>query len=675
VIDRNSMTFRIMLPTSIAFVVGIALAVVGLIYAAQRVEYGFLARQGKAAEKALLALATNSGNATRTNGQLSFPGFPGWSNGGNEALIQQAHSLSGADISIFAREDDGRWVLDASSMKANGSFIVSATIPPQVAAAVSSGRDFRGNASFAGTASFIVGSPVFDANGAVIGAYLVNYPLAAIDRLVVLVVAGVAGAMLVIFAVTFLVFALGIRRLRNGASLLRVAAATLSRGELEIGDLRAIDGELRPVARAFEEMIDYQRSIVAASEAMGRGDIGASIEPQSERDRLGTSLDSMMGSIRAILEGVRSAVDTLAPSANLLQQNVGLVREQAAGAVGAVAALAKELRNRAKEAGASRAIVGEFAGGVESIARGAADQALQVRAAGGEIESLGLQARVVVEQATLLLNSARDSARAAENGVGVVGATLRMLGETDISAKDAAEEMAALSKLSSQIGTILESVESIAEQTNLLALNAAIEAARAGDHGRGFAVVASEIRKLAERSADENRRITALITEVRDRVSAAGGAVEAVQSRVVEAASQSASISQALESIAENVRISTQGSERIERSSHEMLESAKRSDSAMQAISAVVEQNGAATEEMAAQARELASTVADIADRSREDAETADTVVSASSALEAKFNDLLALAEELDRTAESLHAIMDAFGSGKRMLRTQASLN
>ncbi len=674
-IGRDSMTFRIILPTVISFAVGILLATVGLTFSAQRVEYSFLSRQGEAAEKALLALATNSGTATLSGGQLAFPGFPGWSNGGNEALIQQAHSLSGADVSIFAHQKAGDWILDASSMKKDGSFIVTASIPPKVEKAVIAGETYQGNSWVAGTPSFVAAAPVYDANGAVIGAFVVGYPLAVVNRIILLVVGGVVGAMFLIFVATFFVFALAIRRLRASAAVLRRAAATLSRGELELGDLRAIDGELRPVANAFEEMIDYQRSIVTASEAMARGEIEASIAPQSERDRLGTSLDSMMGSIRAILEGVKAAVHTLAPSASLLQENVGLVREQATESVAAVGALVTALRNRATEAAGSRAIVGEFASGVEGIARGAADQALQVRAASGEIEMLGRQARVVVEQATVLLHSARESARAAEHGVGVVGATLGMLAETDTSTRDAAAEMGALSNLSSQIGTILESVESIAEQTNLLALNAAIEAARAGDQGRGFAVVASEIRKLAERSADENRRIGALITEVRDRVSAAGSAVAGAQVRVVEAASQSEAISRALQSIAENVRLSTMGSESIERSSLEMLDSATRSESAMQAISAVVEQNGASTEQMAAQARELSTTIAEFADRSREDAATADEVVASSSALEAQFSDLLALAADLDRTAEGLRSIMDAFVSGKRAFARQAALN
>ncbi len=79
----------------------------------------------------------------------------------------------------------------------------------------------------------------------------------------------------------------------------------------------------------------------------------------------------------------------------------------------------------------------------------------------------------------------------------------------------AVQAMQRMEASSGKLGTISEVMETIAFQTNLLALNAGVEAARAGDAGRGFAVVATEVRALAQRAADSAKDIQMLVTASR----------------------------------------------------------------------------------------------------------------------------------------------------------------
>ena len=83
-----------------------------------------------------------------------------------------------------------------------------------------------------------------------------------------------------------------------------------------------------------------------------------------------------------------------------------------------------------------------------------------------------------------------------------------------------------LAQAAQRIGEVVKLITDIASQTNLLALNATIEAARAGDAGKGFAVVAGEVKNLASQTSRATGDISAQISAVQ---SATKDAVTAIQ--------------------------------------------------------------------------------------------------------------------------------------------------
>ena len=146
----------------------------------------------------------------------------------------------------------------------------------------------------------------------------------------------------------------------------------------------------------------------------------------------------------------------------------------------------------------------------------------------------------------------------------------RIAGEAVKQAQEADGRIVSLSQAAQRIGEVIELISSVAAQTNLLALNATIEAARAGDHGKGFAVVAQEVKALASQTAKATDEIATQIASMQTETAGTVTAIKAISGTIDHIAEISGAIAAAIEEqgaatqeIARNVDHAAQGTNRV----------------------------------------------------------------------------------------------------------------
>lgn len=244
---------------------------------------------------------------------------------------------------------------------------------------------------------------------------------------------------------------------------------------------------------------------------------------------------------------------------------------------------AGKLAEIAKKLGYSGSTVGSASAQIstssQTVSSGTSESASSIQQVVASIEEMSSVVKMNADNAREASKLASDSFQSAASG------------QTEI--ENLIKAMLDISDSSRKIEEIITVINAIAFQTNLLALNASVEAARAGEHGKGFAVVAESVRGLAQKSAAASKDIGALIKDTVKKVEQ--GSKVADKSRTV------------LNQIVESIQKVSDLNGEIAAACSEQTTGINQIGKAMSELDGATQQNAAASEQVAATAKEMSA--------------------------------------------------------------------
>ncbi len=176
----------------------------------------------------------------------------------------------------------------------------------------------------------------------------------------------------------------------------------------------------------------------------------------------------------------------------------------------------------------------------QSMSATADQSSALVSAVASAAEETSVNVQTVSSGTEELSSSIAEIGRQVVASAQIAGKAVDEAGATDATMQGLAEN-------ADRISVVVDLIQTIASQTNLLALNATIEAARAGEAGRGFAVVASEVKSLANQTAKATDEIRSQIANMQQVTTSAVGAIRNISNTIGEINEVTTAIAAAVE--------------------------------------------------------------------------------------------------------------------------------
>ncbi len=328
-------------------------------------------------------------------------------------------------------------------------------------------------------------------------------------------------------------------------------------------------------------IINPLKSMTAAMGSLAEGDLQVDIPAQDRKDEIG----AMSAAVQVFRDNAVHNNELVAEQEVLKQkaeednrQSLLQIAERFEGSVGEII----------ESVSASSAELDATAVSMSSISEEASTQASAVA--------------VASEEATANVQAVAAATEEMSNSIAEINHKIREASQS--STKAVAEvdksgtQMAALTHTAEKVGQAISMISDIADQTNLLALNATIESARAGESGKGFAVVAGEVKELASQTARVTEEITGHIQDIQAASELAVASMTQIGDVIREVDEISSLIAAAMEQ---------QGAatEEIARNVHEAGEGTQEVTKNIEGVSQASQETGSASTQVTAAAGEL----------------------------------------------------------------------
>ncbi|MGJ4944944.1 HAMP domain-containing methyl-accepting chemotaxis protein [Bradyrhizobium sp. HKCCYLS1011] len=294
-------------------------------------------------------------------------------------------------------------------------------------------------------------------------------------------------------------------------------------------------------------------SMTTAMGSLASGDVAVEIPGSGHRDEIG-----------AMAKAIQVFKNNMVETERLRAEQKDAEARQAAQRKADMVALAQQFEQA----------VGDIVGAVSSASSQLEASAGSLTTTASRAQDLSTEVAAASQEASANVQAVASAAEELSSSVSEISRQVqesaRIAGEAVAQASRTNERVGALSKAATRIGDVLELISSIAGQTNLLALNATIEAARAGEAGRGFAVVASEVKALAEQTAKATGEIAQQVSGIQAATEESVGSIREIGSTIGRLSEIAAAVSAAVEEqgaatqeISRNVQHAASGTARV----------------------------------------------------------------------------------------------------------------